>query len=130
MRARFVGVDLGANHIRSALENVLAAGATYAPTVSGVFSALRLRHFGSYALVEDNATRSLLSNLVNADMGYQLRSGTRVQVSILNVLNALAYDIQYSYQSRLKGERSDGTSDVHFHPVEPRQVRVAVGYRF
>lgn len=129
-RARFVGVEVGANHIPGALENVLAAGATYAPKAAGVFSAVRLRHFGSYALVEDNATRSQASNLVNADVGYQLRSGTRVQLSMLNALNALADDIQYSYQSRLKGEGSDGTSDVHFHPVEPRQVRVSIGYRF
>jgi Outer membrane receptor proteins, mostly Fe transport len=129
-RARFVGVDVGANHIPGALENVFAGGATYASKASGVFSALRLRHFGSYALVEDNASRSQSSNLVNADVGYQLRSGTRVQVIVLNVLNALADDIQYSYPSRLKGEGSEGTSDVHFHPVEPRQLRVAIGYRF
>ena len=38
--------------------------------------------------------------------------------------------IQYNYASRLRGETSDGTNDVHFHPAEPRQVRATVGYRF
>ena len=129
-RARFVGVDPGANHVPGALENVVAAGATFHPRETGIFSAVRLRHFGSYALIEDNTSRANADNLVNADVGYQLRSGTRIQVSMLNLLNARADDIQYNYASRLKGESSDGTNDVHFHPVEPRQVRVNVGYRF
>ena len=129
-KARFVGVDSGATHVPGALENVVAAGVTYSPEQSGAFSALRLRHFGSYALVEDNTSRAEPANLVSGDVGYQLRSGTRIQLSMLNLLNARADDIQYSYASRLKGESSDGSSDVHFHPVEPRQVRLSVGYRF
>ena len=91
---------------------------------------MRLRHFGSYALVEDNSSRARQSNLVNADAGFQFRSGTRLQLSVLNLLDGHADDIQYSYASRLKGETSDGVEDVHFHPAEPRQVRLALGYRF
>jgi hypothetical protein len=128
-RARFVGGEAVANHIPGALENVIAAGMTYSPA-SGVFSTVRLRHFGSYALNEDNSSRARSSTLVNVSAGYRLNSGTRVQLSILNALNALADDIQYSYASRLKGETSDGTDDVHFHPVEPRQIRIAIGYNF
>ena len=73
--------------------------------------------------------RARSSNLVNADVGYRLRSGTRVQVSMLNVLNGRADDIQYAYASRLRGETSDGVDDVHFHPVEPRQVRISIDWR-
>ena len=128
--AKFVGVEPGQDHVPGALENVVAAGVTFAPHTAGVFSAVRLRHFGSYALVEDNSSRARESNLVNADAGFQFRSGTRLQMSILNLLDGRADDIQYSYASRLKGESSDGVEDVHFHPAEPRQVRLAVGYRF
>ena len=39
-------------------------------------------------------------------------------------------DIQYNDLSRLKGESSDGTDDVHFRPVEQRQLRLTVGYKF
>lgn len=129
-RARFAGVESGQDHVPGALENVLAAGATFSPSETGVFSSVRLRHFGSYPLLEDNSSRAQASNLVNADVGYQLRSGTRLQLSVLNVLDTRADDIQYNYTSRLRGETSDGISDVHFHPAEPRQVRAIVGYRF
>ena len=129
-RARFAGVEAGQASIPGALENVLAAGVAYSPRTAGLFSSMRLRHFGSYPLLPDNSSRARADNLVNADVGYQLSSGTRLRVSILNVLNARADDIQYSYASRLRGESSDGVEDVHFHPVEPLQVRVTVAYQF
>ena len=47
---------------------------------------------------------------------------------MLNVLDARANDIQYYYASRLPGEAAGGASDVHFHPVEPRQLRVSLGW--
>jgi hypothetical protein len=128
--AQFTGVSAGQTHIPGALENVIASGITYSPRDIGVFSSVRLRHFGSYPLVEDNSLRARASNLVNADVGYVLRSGTRIQVSLLNALNGKADDIQYAYASRLRGETSDGIDDVHFHPAEPRQVRVSVDYKF
>lgn len=129
-RARFAGVDSGQDHVPGALEDVLAAGVTFSAHETGVFSALRLRHFGSYPLKEDNSSRAQASNLVNADVGYQLRSGARLQLSVLNLLDTRADDIQYTYTSRLMGETFEGTNDVHFHPSEPRQVRAIVGYRF
>jgi hypothetical protein len=49
-------------------------------------------------------------------------------VSVLNLLDARASDIQYYYASRLPGEPAGGVNDIHFHPVEPRQVRVALGW--
>lgn len=55
---------------------------------------------------------------------------SRIQASLLNVLNASVDDIQYDYTSRLRGEPSDGVSDVHFHPAEPRQVRVSLEWTF
>ena len=126
--AAFAGVDAGQASIPGALENVVASGVTYSAP-GGVFSSVRLRHFGSYPLTEDNALRARASNLVNADIGYRLRSGTRIQLTMLNVLNGAADDIQYAYASRLKGETSDGVDDVHFHPAEPRQVRMSVEWR-
>ena len=91
---------------------------------------MRVRNFGAYPLLEDNSSRARSSTVVSGNVGYQLRSGSRFQLSVLNLLNARADDIQYNYGSRLKGEASDGVDDVHFHPVEPRQVRLALGYRF
>jgi hypothetical protein len=128
--AEFTGVPAGETHIPGALENVLASGITFSPTEHGLFSSVRLRRFGTYPLIEDNSLRAKASSLVNAELGYRLRSGTEIRFSVLNLMNSTASDIQYAYASRLRGETSDGIDDVHFHPAEPRQVRAAVRYRF
>jgi hypothetical protein len=88
---------------------------------------MRLRHFGSYPLIEDNSVRAKATSLVNTDVGYVI-SGILLQVGVLNLLDAAEYDIQYYYPSRLQGEPAGGVDDVHFHPVEPRQVRISVGW--
>ena len=41
-----------------------------------------------------------------------------------------ASDIEYYYTSRLKGEPAAGIADVHFHPVEPRRVRLTLAADF
>ncbi len=87
-----------------------------------------MRHFGSYPLIEDNGVRATAATLFNADAGWQLGSGIRFQLSLLNVFDAKASDIQYYYSSRLPGEPADGVADVHFHPAEPRQVRASIGW--
>lgn len=128
--AKFTGVAEDESHIPGALENVVAAGVTLNPEAHGLSSSIRLRHFGSYPLIEDNSLRAQASNLVNAEIGYQVARGTRIQLSVLNALNTAADDIQYAYASRLRGETSDGVDDVHFHPAEPRQLRVSIAHRF
>ncbi|HTK40316.1 MAG TPA: hypothetical protein VL287_01910 [Gemmatimonadales bacterium] len=89
---------------------------------------LRLRHFGSYPLIEDNSVRAVPTTLVNGELGYRLASGIELQLSVLNILNPRDNDIQYFYASRLPTEPASGIGDVHFHPVEPRQLRVSLGW--
>ena len=125
--ARFTGVPAAGNHIPGALERVVAAGVTWAPKASGPFGSIRIRHFGSYPLIEDNSVRATATTMVNAEAGF-LFSGIRVQASVLNLLNTVANDIQYYYTSRLAGEPASGVDDVHFHPVEPRQIRASLGW--
>jgi hypothetical protein len=127
-RARLAGVPESANHIPGALENVLAAGVTWTAMRSGPSAALRLRHFGAYPLIEDNRVRASATTLVSLEAGYKLAGGIRVEASVLNLFNARDYDIQYYYASRLRGEADGGVEDIHVHPVEPRQVRVALVY--
>ncbi len=127
-RARFSDVAPGEDRIPGALENVVAAGAAWGSLREGPFGAVRLRHFGSYPLIEDNSVRATATTLFNADAGWLLRAGIRLQVSVLNVFNARESDIQYYYASRLSGEPAEGVEDLHFHPAEPRQVRVSVGW--
>jgi len=128
-RARFTGTPASESHIPGALENVVSGGITLSPGAAGISSSIRIRHFGSYPLVEDNSTRARASNLMNADVGYR-RGRTELQLSVLNLLNSTVDDIQYAYPSRLRGEISDGVEDVHFHPAEPRQMRLSLVRRF
>ncbi len=128
-RARFSGVPSNENRIPGALENVIAAGAAFNPSL-GIFGSLRLRHFGAYPLKEDNSVRATSTTLVNGDVGYTVRSGIRMQATVLNILNSPAFDIQYGYVSRLRGEQPAGVDDIHFHPIEPRQVRFSLELGF
>jgi len=126
--ARFTGVPVDQNHIPGALENVVSAGVTWSPLAGRAFGAIRLRHFGSYPLLEDNSVRAMPADLVNADVGYGV-GPVRIQLSVLNIFNEVADDIEYYYLSRLTGEPVTGIDDIHFHPVEPRQVRVSLEWR-
>jgi hypothetical protein len=125
-RARFSGVPADQDRIPGAIENVVSAGISWNAVERGPFGSVRLRHFGSYPLIETNSVRATATTLLGAEGGYLLASGLRVQVSLLNILNARADDIQYYYTSRLRGEPEGGVDDVHFHPVEPRQIRIAL----
>jgi hypothetical protein len=127
-RARLAGVPAEENRIPGALEHVFAGGIAWA-SERGAFGALRVRHFGAYPLIEDNSVRADAATLVNAEAGLHLARGLRLEATLLNVLNSRAADIQYYYPSRLRGEPAEGVNDVHFHPVEPRQLRASVTWR-
>ena len=124
-RARLAGVPAEESRIPGALEHVFAGGIAWAPE-RGPFGALRVRHFGAYPLIEDNSVRADAATLVNAEAGVHLVRGLRLEATLLNVLNSRAADIQYYYPSRLRGEPAGGVNDVHFHPVEPRQLRASL----
>lgn len=128
-RARFVAAPVGERAVPGALEHVIAAGVTWEPSSRGLFSAIRVRHLGGYPLVENNRVRGTPTTLVNANAGYAF-SKIRISASVLNLLGSRARDIQYFYASRLRDEPIGGVADVHYHPVEPRQVRlgVSLGY--
>lgn len=127
-RARFAEAESLGDRIPGALERVITGGATWEP-LSGVHAVVRLRHFGSSALVEDNSVRGTPTTLVNLSVGGTIR-GTRLTASLLNAANARANDVQYFYASRLAGESGIGVADVHFHPVEPRALRFGVSRGF
>ncbi len=125
--ARFSGVPQGENRIPGALENVVTAGLTLEPSDTGLYTAVRLRHFGEYPLVEDNSVRADPTSLVTVSAGWSF-GAFRVGASLLNAFDTKDADIQYFYGSRLPGEPLGGIEARHIHPVEPRQVRVTVSW--
>ncbi len=122
--ARFRGVAADQIYIPNATPLVLAGGISGQITPR-LTATLRLRHFASAPLVEDNSERSAPTTLVNAGV-YRDWGRWRVSADLLNLFNARAPDISYWYRSRLSGEPAAGLDDRHIHPVEPRQVRVSL----
>ena len=60
---------------------------------------------------------------------YKIDPKWRVHMDVYNLFDRKDSDVDYYYASRLQGEPVGGVNDVHFHPVEPRTVRVTLtGY--
>jgi outer membrane receptor protein involved in Fe transport len=96
---------------------------------SGWFGGARFRHFGSAPLIEDDSVRSDPTTLVNLEVGRRIGKRLSVSVAAYNVLDSRDNDITYFYESQLPGE-SAPVADRHFHPVEPRTLRVTLETRW
>ncbi len=115
-------------YIPGAIERVFSLGASVHDF--GQWNAgLRLRHFGEFALNEDNSQRADAVTMANAQVGYSFTPNLNGSLEVVNLTNAEGNDITYLYDSRLPGESSD-VEDIHLHPIEPRMVRVTMAYRF
>jgi outer membrane receptor protein involved in Fe transport len=122
--ARFRGVEAGQDHIPGATPFVLGGGISAKVSRRTTLTA-RLRHFAGAPLIEDGSQQSQPTTLVN--LGAYWESGrARLGLDVLNLFDAKDPDISYWYASRLPGEQSGGVEGWHIHPVEPRQVRVAL----
>jgi hypothetical protein len=128
--SRFTDDAEEGDRIPGAVEGVVTAGMTVAPSASRWSGSLRWRYFGPRPLVEDNSVRSLASNLVSAEAGYQITRGLRLKADLLNLFDSKSSDIDYFYTSRLQGEPDAGVDDIHFHPVEPFTLRAALVVTF
>jgi outer membrane receptor protein involved in Fe transport len=128
-QARYTQHDPVGDDIPGSLGSVLSFGVTLDELGrwSGGFD---IRHFGPRALIEDGSIRSTSTTLAYARAGYRLTPRLRVTVDVFNVFDRRASDIDYYYVSRLPGEPIEGVSDVHFHPVEPRSVRLTLQHSF
>ncbi|MBL9116957.1 MAG: TonB-dependent receptor plug domain-containing protein [Verrucomicrobiaceae bacterium] len=95
---------------------------------NGFFANFRFRAFGRRPLIEDNSRKSKDSFQVNASVGYR-HNNWEAAVDCLNLFDRDDNDIEYFYESRLAGE-SSSREDHHIHPMEPRNFRFRVTYRF
>lgn len=127
-RARFTQHDPAGAFIPGSLDKVASFGAT----VTGVgrwYGGFQLRYLGPRPLTEDNSVRSAATVLAYARLGYKLGPKTKLSLDVFNLFDRQASDIDYFYQSRLRGEAA-GANDVHFHPVEPRSLRLTLAHNF
>lgn len=88
----------------------------------------RLRHFGGAPLIEDGSLEAGDTTVVNLAANVDWKQAT-FGIELLNAFDSEDADITYFYESQLAGEAAP-VEDIHFHPVEPRQVRFSVRYRF
>ena len=126
--ARFTEPDPAGDYIPGAVANVVSLGMAVRRE-AGWFGGARMRYFGPAPLVEDDSVRSKSTLLLNANVGYRFSGRFDVVATVFNLLDAKDNDISYFYESQLPGEPAP-VSDIHFHPVEPRTLRVTTSYRF
>ena len=123
----FRGLPSNADSITDAHEEVLAAGLTHVGN-NGLTASLRVRHFSDAALTEDESVQKDGSTLVHAGVSYEFNDW-EIGIDVLNLLDAEDDDIAYYFESQLAGETT-GVEDIHFHPSNPRHIRLLLKYRF
>ncbi len=116
-------------YVPGSVETVMSLGAVVSDRGpwSGQF---QLRYFGPRPLIEDNSQRSDATTMAYLRVGYQFSRTTKLALDVFNLFDSKASDIDYYYVSRLKGEPAEGVADRHFHPVEPRSVRLTLTTHF
>ncbi|MEX0737719.1 MAG: TonB-dependent receptor [Pseudohongiella sp.] len=124
-RLRGVGAD---NRIGNAVENTASLG-MIVDDLNNWSGGIRLRYLGEAPLTEARLPRSESTFLMNAQTTYNFTPNLSLTLELLNVLDSDDRDITYFYESQLPGEASP-VEDIHFHPVEPRSVRMSIQARF
>ena len=126
--ARFTEPDPVGDYIPGAVETVVSLGLTVHRD-AGWYGGLRWRYFGPAPLIEDNSVRSHSTSLVNVEAGYHFTPKFSLMATVFNLFDTDANDISYFYDSQLPGE-TQPVADIHFHPVEPRTLRVTATIQF
>lgn len=115
-------------YIEGSVPFVASAGVTYG-VAKGWHGSLRYRYFGARRLDSFDEHQAQATSTLNLGVGYKWQAFS-LELDALNLLNSDDHDIDYFYSSRLSGEPDEGVEDLHYHPVEPRTLRVKAEYRF
>jgi outer membrane receptor protein involved in Fe transport len=127
-KAKFTDEDPAGDRIPGSIDRVASLGVTL-NELGRWSSTVQMRYFGPRPLIEDGSVRSRSTLLTNLRVGYKLDKNLRLGLDVFNLFNRRASDIDYFYASQLRGEAAP-VSDVHFHPVEPRSLRLTLSANF
>lgn len=116
-----------ADHIPNSIP-VMFSGGIVLGREEGFFGSLRARAFLARPLEETGEIEGKDTLTVNAQVGYRTKDW-EVALQCLNLLDRNDNDIEYYYTSQLAGEMSP-VDDIHYHPAEPRMVRLRISYYF
>jgi outer membrane receptor for Fe3+-dicitrate len=129
-RARFTDTDplVVGNNIPGAIDRVASLGVSVKDL--GPWSGtVHARYFGPRPLKEDNSQRSQSSVIFSARASYRADAKTSVNLDVFNLFNRKSNDIEYYYLSQ-RCPTCTPEQDIHFHPAEPRTVRLALVARY
>ena len=121
-------ISIAGRYVPNSPTSVVEAALT-AHRPSGWFGSLRLRHFGSSPLVEDNTAKSPQYTTMDGQVGLSLSANWKASVDVFNIANARWNDIEYYYATRLKNESAPVPGYV-VHPGVPRLIRANFSYYF
>ncbi len=127
--ARYTAFDPAGQRVAEALQGTFDGGIALHDLdgwASNWSAGLRLRYFGPRPLTQDGSVHSKSTTLLYANVGYSFNEDWTVALNIFNLLDNKTSDIDYFYTSRLPGEPASGVDDVHTHPAEPREFRIAL----
>jgi outer membrane receptor protein involved in Fe transport len=127
-KARFTDEDPAGDHIPGSIDRVASLGVTL-NEIGRWSGTAQMRYFGPRPLIEDGSVHSRSTLLTNLRIAYRLDKNLRLGLDLFNLFNRQASDIDYFYASQLRGEAAP-VNDVHFHPVEPRSLRVTLSANF
>lgn len=130
--ARFSdSIDGEGTHIDGTVPAVLSAGATYYQQSDqlGLSYTLRARYLSSRVVDSFDEVSPPATFIVNTQIVYK-QADWDLTFEMLNTLDSDDHDIDYYYASRLPGEPQSGVEDLHYHPVEPRTVRLTLSLRY
>jgi len=122
-RARYTEFDPAGDRVPGAVEKVASFGATV-NDVGPWSGAFQLRYFGPRPLIEDNSVRSSSTTIAYLRASYRFDRRWQLTADVFNLFNRRVSDVDYYYASRLAGEPAEGVADIHFHPGEPRTLRL------
>lgn len=88
-----------------------------------------MRYFGPHPLTEDNVQVAGSSLLWSGRAAYEFDKDAHITLDVLNLFDRRVNDIEYFYTSQLRNEATP-QPDRHFHPAEPRTVRLSLITRF
>lgn len=126
--ARFRDEPAG-DYVPGAVEN---AGEFGVAAVQGQWElGLRVRHLGSYPLIEDNSEQAGAETLVNVRGAWHLKHIT-LYGEVLNIFDSQGKDIVYFYGANVAGFDPPGVQiDGRVsRAAEPRTIRIGLSYRF
>lgn len=126
-KARLVGVGAD-DRIPNSVDRTASLG-VIVNNLENWSGGLRIRYLGDAPLIEDNSMYSKATLLLNAQAQYEINPNWTLGIEVMNLLDSDDNDITYFYESQLPWEAAP-VEDLHFHPAEPRSLRLTLQASF